>query len=569
MKTLTRLFILLLSVHTAAAQDYPTDYFRSPIDSPLNLSTNFGMLRDDHFHFGIDIRTYEKEGLPVYAVADGYVVRIKVSAYGYGRAIYIDHPNGYTSVYAHLQRYNDTIKNWITEKQYERESYEVDLFPSKKTFPVKKGELIGYTGNSGGSSGPHLHFEIRDTKSEHILNPELFGIKVIDTLAPVFEEIGIKSIKTDDFRIGGHELKTYKVENETGSSGAIKYFISDTIVSDTGWTGILALLHDKYADSRYNMIAYRQKLSVDGRQVFFQEINEYSFDDNRYVNVHIDYPYYRKEVKRFQKLFVDEGNNAPFYTPDTDQGKIHIDDNKLYLIEIEAADLSLHSARLNFYVMGKAQYYAPLHKINPVIFYPGITNRFDSANVKIEIPARALYDTLDFDYSVQNAKKNGLSDIHEVHNPDVALHRSFSISIKPGKNIKASWYPKLLIATKNGSEGGKYENGYVTTRSSRFGDFFISIDSTPPRIKELNLSKWGTVKDTSFITFEISDNFSGIATYRATLDGKFLLMEYDAKNQLLTGFFKPGTAKGKHQFVLTVGDRKNNYRKFAKQIFIP
>ena len=197
-KKIYLLFIaLLVGIMNVQAQHYPVNYFITPMDTPLYLSAPFGSLRDNHFHSGMDIRTFEKEGLPVYAVADGYVSRIKVSAVGYGKAVYINHPNGYTSVYAHLLKYEGAIANHIKSIHYLEQKFELDNFPTKDLIKIKKGEIIGWSGNSGGSTGPHLHFEIRDTKREESINPQLFGIPGVDLFKPTLKRLVIYALNNN------------------------------------------------------------------------------------------------------------------------------------------------------------------------------------------------------------------------------------------------------------------------------------------------------------------------------------------------------------------------------------
>ena len=162
-------FLFFISV-SMAQNSYPQDYFQSPLEIPLILSGTFAELRSNHFHSGLDIKTQQQSGLKVMAAASGFVSRIKVSHFGYGKALYITHPNGYTTVYAHLQNFNPEIDAYIKHRQYKNESYEIELFPKAGELLVNNGDIVAYSGNTGGSGGPHLHFEIRN-KQEHPMNP--------------------------------------------------------------------------------------------------------------------------------------------------------------------------------------------------------------------------------------------------------------------------------------------------------------------------------------------------------------------------------------------------------------
>ncbi|MSQ78482.1 MAG: M23 family metallopeptidase [Flavobacteriaceae bacterium] len=436
-----------------SAQSYTTNYFRSPIDSPIYLSGNFCTLRNEHFHYGIDITTYEREGMPVLAAADGYVSRIKVWPYGYGKAIYIDHPNGFTTVYAHLNRFNDFVGKAVKDTQYKKESFEVEFFPEPGAWPVKKGELIAYSGNSGGSSGPHIHFEIRHTKTEEIINPLLFGLKVLDTIKPE-----IKNVALVHFDYGQPFI--HKVFTDT--------LDSDTIDFPVGETGVEAIINDYTTFRAIIFNAYNIRLLINYSELVYNcAFERFPFDKAKQINKHIDYDTYWDYGLRYQKLWIDSGNTLGFYKSGIGNGKFMLDTGVILPVIIGAADVGYGNVEKTFYLRG--------------------------------IP-----DTF-------------------------------------------SWIKKERIVPP-----------------FRVG----KIDFSPPTIKPTNINKKVKVKG-DFINFEIKDKLSGIGSYRGTLDGKWVLMDYDAKNDWLTYIFDENTPKGKLLFHLVVKDKKDNMTVWKKVILIP
>ncbi|MFI5222599.1 MAG: M23 family metallopeptidase, partial [Bacteroidia bacterium] len=297
-------FSHLLILTFSNAQYYPQNYFQSPLDTPLYLSAPFGSLRENHFHSGMDIRTYEKEGYPVYAVANGFVSRIKVSSVGYGKAVYIQHPNGFTSVYGHLKKYEGAIADYVKNVQYRNETFEFDNFPGSGTIKIKKGQIIGWSGNSGGSTGPHLHFEIRDSRTEEPLNPQLFGIRGVDFMDPVIKKIVVYDLDGNRPLI----LKKFSVskKNSTRIDSILLY--NDTLEIDEGMVGFGVEAYDYMTDTEHEYSLYGMDLFVDEKEFFSYRLDRIDFENTRCVNVHIDYEQYKRNDIRYQKCFLDNGN---------------------------------------------------------------------------------------------------------------------------------------------------------------------------------------------------------------------------------------------------------------------
>ncbi len=434
-----------------SAQDYPTNYFRSPIDSPIYLSGNFCTLRNDHFHYGIDITTYEKEGMPVLAAADGYVSRIKVWPYGYGKAIYIDHPNGYTTVYGHLNRFNDFVGKAVKDTQYQRESFEVEFFSKPGAWPVKKGELIAYSGNSGGSSGPHIHFEIRDTKTEEIINPLLFGLKVLDTIKPE-----LKNVALVHFDYGQPFI--HKVFTDT--------LDSDTIDFPVGETGVEAIINDYTTFRAIPFNASRIDLSINSEPIYTCAFDRFPFDKAKQINKHIDYDTYWDCGLRYQKLWIDSENTLDFYDRTLGNGKFVIDTGQIILVNITVQDAGHHWTSKDFHLRGIPDTFSWVKKERPIppirIAKPDITPptikptninkkgkvKGDFINFEIKdkqsgiVSYRGMLDTkwelMDYD-----AKNDWLTYVFDENTPK-GKHL-FHLVVKDKKGNVAVWKKVILI----------------------------------------------------------------------------------------------------------------------------
>jgi len=395
---------------------YPQDYFRSPMDTVLLLSAPFGQLRDNHFHSGIDIRTFDKEGLPVYAVAGGWVSRIKISAFGYGKAIYIDPPNGYTSVSAHLSRPNDSIATYTKHEQYRKESFEVDLFPKKNALPVKKGEIIAYSGNSGGSTGPHLHFEIRHTKTEYPINPLLFNLPVQDTTAPFFKSFTVYNLMPN---------RPVPILQQRLFSGKLMptpagYRFADTIDLPTGVIGFGVEAYDYITDKEREQNVYTLRLQIDSVPCFRMDIESFAFADTKYINAHIDYERFTKDRTRIQKCFIDDGNRISIYKQLPSAGKYLLADTLTHLVRFTARDAAGKSVDLELLIRGKKNDYLTafyLPECSYDKFIPHRDNIFQMYGMRIEVPRGALYDTMDFCIKTLPENKKTLSRSYALGDP--------------------------------------------------------------------------------------------------------------------------------------------------------
>ena len=343
MKLILPLF-LLLSLFSSAQNNYPQDYFSNPLEIPLILSGNFAELRSNHFHSGLDIKTQQRRGLKVIASARGFVSRIKVSHYGYGKALYISHPNGYTTVYAHLQKFAPEIEAYIKKHQYEKESYEVEMFPSAESLPILKDSIVAYSGNSGGSGGPHLHFEIRD-KEERPINPMLFGIDVKDSSNPIVKSIYAYPLDDKSFvnkKNAKHKLRLIPLKNGEYAVESIE------AIGNIGF-GIETIDRQDLAANSNGV--YNIQTFINGSRNFELDFKRFSFDETKHLNQLIDYEHYTTKKQRIQKLF-RINNPLSIFKSTLNDGFITIEDSTYSVYKIRIADYKNNESWVTLNIKG-------------------------------------------------------------------------------------------------------------------------------------------------------------------------------------------------------------------------
>ncbi len=509
-----------------------------PLDDIRIITGTFGELRKNHFHTGIDFSTKGETGKPVYTIFDGYVSRIKISPYGYGKVIYITHPNGLTSVYAHLGEFNVLLNDYIVRKQYELESFEFDLKPDPRLFPVKKNDIIGYSGNSGISSGPHLHFEIRSTASEKALNPYIYGIPGSDNFPPVIEKLRIYGLG-ESGTLGS--LTTYKDFDVVKTSNSYRLKIPDTIfVSEKVVVGLKCYDLLNYNINKTGI--YKLSASIDNEVFFSYAMDSIDFEALKYVNSVIDYEEYIEDNNRIQKCQVSKGNRLSIYKTVKDFGILNIIDEKPHKIKISVCDFNENCSELNFLIKGKPTKtdFKSNSTIKNKLLYYGVDNKFDSAGLSLYFPPKAFYDSLYFEFSLKKALSGFYSEIYNIHDENTPVHGYYTASFYVNKNISEKYPKKLLVVSldnKNkitGTFGGVYSNGTVVTQLPKFGTFALAIDTVRPSIAPLNVYYGKNIKTQQEIKFKITDNLTGIKKYRGEANNKWLLFEYDAKNSVLT-----------------------------------
>jgi hypothetical protein len=548
----------------------PQGYFSSPLNIGLSITGSFSEIRPNHFHSGTDFQVQQKEGLPVFAVADGIISRIKVSPVGFGNALYIDHPNGFTSVYAHLEAYNDTITDYLRNNQYKMKSFAVDLFPiTKKEFIyVKKGQLIGYAGNSGSSGGPHLHFELRNTKTEHIINPLLFGFDITDPYPPVIDFIKIYPENEQSFV--GSANDAIRLNLKKKGSREYRLAAKDTL-SVWGNISVGAQAFDFNQNQSDRNGFYSMKMYEDDSVFFSMVCDSFAFDESRYVNASIDFPANYNFGNRIVKSKKLPGNNLSFFRSGAANGILSITDDKIHEVVITVADLAGNTVNLRFWLKPlKPSGFIELPNISAADSTMGFKynkiNKFETRDLKVELPEGCLYDDLVFTYKKSPGTKTMFSDIHYLHNAEVPLQSKIRVSIKATKLPQHLRSKALLVRVdregKRNPAGGSFENGYVTTTANMFDGYAIVVDTIPPVIKsypENNKSK-------TSLRFTVSDNFSGISSYKGEVNGQWALVEWDPKNKLMIYRFDKLVQPGKNSFTLFLEDEKGNKTKYSTTI---
>ncbi|WGK94522.1 MULTISPECIES: M23 family metallopeptidase [Flavobacterium] len=555
------LFYLLYCSTLMAQNSYPKEYFSPPLDIPMQLSGNFGELRPNHFHAGFDFKTQQKEGLKVYAAAEGYVSRIKISTFGNGKTIYITHPNGYTSVYAHLQKAVGPIQDFITKTHYKEQAFEIEMYLKPGEIPIKKGEWIAISGNTGASEGPHLHFEIRDSKTEYIINPMLFGFDsgFKDTKKPSISGLYVYPLtpKSTVNKSQRPILLNYSLQKD-GT------FLADKVVAN-GEIGF-GIIADDYDDVSFNKNGvYSVHSFLNGQPRFEYQFDTYSFDDMRYVNALIDYAKYKKTQQRVQKLFMKNKYGLAFIKTDESKGQITPIPNLDEVYRIEVADFFGNKTAITVPIQfdASAAVISAEPKVSNYFIKANKDNIFEKDNASVFFPAGTFYDDFPLNFEVKNK-------VLYLHDDTVPAHTNFTITMTDSKMSKEQ-QEKTFIARIEGekiSYNSTFRKDSVfTTKVKTLGKYKLVTDTLAPTVSITKPIEGRWVSQDT-IQLQISDSGSGIKTYNGYLNGKWVLFEYDNKTNTITHYFNDDLVlNGANELKVIVTDAMGNSATFETRFF--
>ena len=540
--------------------------FQQPLNGELILSGNFGEVRGNHFHSGLDLKTNGKEGMDVYAIEDGHVRRIVVSPSGFGKALYVAHSNGTTSVYAHLRTFNPAISSYVKKQQYARKSFRLDLNLLPGKMKIEKGEIIAISGNSGGSGGPHLHFEIRESEGQIPENPLNYGFKVKDTRHPELQKLWVYEHSENGHVEGLLVEKGFKLN---GKSGSYSMLTGDTIKANGALSfGIAAL--DRFSSSRNVCGIYSMTVKVNNQIIHQQQIDKFPFSKKRMVNCHVDYEKRKTDKQSVYRTYIAPNNKLDLYSNVRNGGVFSVKNGKSYVVEAIITDYAGNKSTVAFTIVGQERKGAVLSEPETVtdIFYPREENSFTNNSIRVSIPNGCLYDTLKFKYDLKPPCKDCISPIHSVGKlTDTPLDRSMTVSIKLNKVSEAAASKAVMVSfDEDGepiAEGGSVKWNWMTTTTRSFGDYAVMLDSLAPQLRSKNFRNQTSTAGIDTLKFHFEDDLAGISSYSGTLNGKWVLLEHDPKNDLLYYVKDEGFISGQNTIRIMAEDKVGNARELS------
>ena len=554
---LTIFFLYASIINSQNSGDYP-------LEIPIILSGTFGELRPNHFHAGIDIKTKGTEGFKVYSIGDGYVSRIQITHGGYGKALYIKHDNGQSSVYAHLQKFSPKIEKIVKEIQYSKESYTFRTYPSKDEIRISEKELIGFSGNTGRSFGPHLHYELRD-ELDRPINPMAFkNYSVRDTIPPVVLGLYYKLIPENSISGSNssfNELKLKKISNNL--------FISDTLKSN-GPVGFGINSFDRMNNTWNKMGLSNIKTSIDGNEIFNMDLNSFSYDEWRHINTFIDYPYYKNKKIKIQKLYIEEFNPLDMYKRSLGDGVVKINEtNVTYLYSVKLFDFNKNQSEILVPIQWVKQNDLSTRKLdfeNMFKVNKDSTYNFKFPGAKVSIEKNSFYT----DKIIQIFEENNL--LH-VDKDSIPLLKGITIKMDISRyndSIRNRTYIGRIGENKKSSfVSSKKEENYVIAKVNNLGDFVIKIDSIKPNVSVIDISDNQWISNRKNLSIKISDNESGVKNYRGTINDKWILLEYNPMKGILSYDFNDNVNKddAKNVLEIKIEDNVGNEKKLIKTFY--
>jgi murein DD-endopeptidase MepM/ murein hydrolase activator NlpD len=563
-KLLTLLFLsfaFFADAQTIQSRQYPQNFFKYPIDLPPSTAGSFGELRPNHFHSGLDFKTNQRTGYPVHSVALGYISRLRVQFGGFGNAVYITHPNGFTSVYGHLQSFSPQIAKAIRDEQYAQQKYDVDFRIPPLMMPVTNGEVIAISGNTGASAGPHLHFELRDAVTEQTINPQLFGLTINDKIPPAITAAAVYQLGDKPFS----ENTPHQFFAVAGSAGNYR-LTKPQVIEVSGNTGFGISAIDVNSTSANRNGIYSLELKVDGKTVYTFAVEHFAFDQTHAINAYIDYPTYLLQGRYIQKCFIMPGSNITLYPQSENRGIVTFNDVAEHNVEYVVKDVAGNTSRLKLKVRSVIKPSADA-AVKGTLFSYNKKNDFATDKVKVTVTPGNLYDDVDFLYSVLPKRPRAYSETHRIHNRFTPIHEDFELWIKPDADIGSLAAKAVIVNTAGYCDSTQIDGAFFKATPRALGDYYIAVDTVAPYITPINISNGANMAAVKKISLGIGDNLSGIKSYKGYIDGKWVLMEWDYKTRVLNYTFGEEVAAGKHRFELIVTDYKNNTNQFKAEFY--
>ena len=552
------LIIFILSYNLLLSQKELFPQYPNPVKIPVSLSATFGELRSNAFHAGVDIRTQGVEGKEVFAVADGYVSRIGVSPYGYGKVIYITHNDGFTSVYAHLSKFNKTITDYVRGKQYDDKSFSQNIILDKNKFPIKKGDYLGLTGNSGSSGGPHLHYEIRYTKTQEPVNPMYFGLKIKDTKKPCIKGLAIYPLENSVVNNADTAIHLKVVSQDN------KYHIENPEFKVNGNIAFGINVYDQADGSPNKNGAHSIELYADDKLIFKIVSDKYSYGETRYINSMIDYSHYIRNNERFIRTEIDKFNKLNNLYKTTN-GVVNVNEYDTIKMKYVVKDYNNNKSVLNFTLIGCESVDLEEKPILPRSFYriyDGEAGNINLDGFEVDIPQTAFYD----DVAIKAERIDKITDTYSffayrLGTEEIPLHKKINIRLKrKSEYINDS---SLYIATVNTKGeyiflGNEYADDFIEAKTNTLGTYLIAKDSIKPSIKPVNFKSNASISENWSLRVEIDDKETGINKYEMLINGEWALADYDPKKKLLIYQIDDLIKKGHNDLKVIVTDMVGN-----------
>ena len=543
-------FFLLFINCKVFSQDYPQNYFRNPMAIKMELVANYGEIRTNHWHMGLDVRTKQRENLPVYAAAEGFVSRVVIEPGGFGQAIYIEHPNGFTTLYAHMNAFFPALAKYVKEQQYKLESWKVDLAIPKELFALKKSDYIGLSGNTGGSAGPHVHFEIRDTKTEKVLNPLLFNFPIPDAVPPAVSRLVMYDRNRSTYHQYPQNLSLRKI-------GSLYKVIAPVRVGSNRISFAIGAV-DRFTGVNNPNGIYSTEVKLDGIPVVGFILDRIDYDETRFMNAQIDFTWKARGGAVVQHTSPLPGANNTAYFMNNDDGVIELKDLEPHSIIIEVSDTKNNTSRIEMDIQYDPSLSKPFQEPSRQKFIPGEVNVFESGGFELFTMEGSLYDTVYTSYSQSSTNfSNAVSEMHQFNDATIPVHDSITVRINPTMELHEGLRDKIVIRSVSGTrthvQKAEWQNGWLMAKFRQFGTYQAFLDDVPPNINTppSNLTKARS------IVFIPTDNFNNIKSFRAELDGKWLMFTND-KGKRWVYVFDENFPRGNHELMVRVEDEAGN-----------